>query len=141
MPGPPRLLFRLTAQEVILWPEPIVARTLRLSDCALDPAATPSSVRAPKITSPAAHQTGTIAALLNGRGQCDAPNESELGARARTVDRGEGAVRSAHEAVTHIVGVDVPSDNCPLRIQAALGDHGALVYACARTRSIEGGEG
>jgi hypothetical protein len=24
MPGPPQLLFRLMAQEVILWPEPIV---------------------------------------------------------------------------------------------------------------------
>lgn len=28
MPGPPRLLFRLTAREVILWPEPIVPEHL-----------------------------------------------------------------------------------------------------------------
>ena len=59
-------------------------------------------------------------------------------ARARGIERGDSAVRSAHEAVIHIARVRVPSSDRTLRIDGQW--LGALEGTCARTRRIEGRE-
>src|SRR5439155_11809728 len=61
---------------------------------------------------------------------------------ARNVERGDGAVRSAHEAVKHIAPVPNGSRNRPRRVDAVLDCRkGALERACARAGTIVRGDG
>src|ERR1700751_2915334 len=59
--------------------------------------------------------------------------------RARSIKRGDGTIRGAHEAVKYVARVKVISGNrtCGIDVKG----EGALDGACARARSIERGEG
>src|SRR6478736_8986110 len=59
-------------------------------------------------------------------------------AGARGIERGDTAVRSAHEAVIHITGVRVHSRGRSRGVDAA--GRGALAGTCARARNIERGD-
>src|SRR5262249_22635940 len=60
-------------------------------------------------------------------------------ASAGSVERGDGPVRSAQEAVDPVAGVTQEPGDCPLRVDAA--DCGALTGVCACARSFELGDG
>ncbi len=60
-------------------------------------------------------------------------------ARAGSIERGDGAVWSANEAVLHGVIVKVPPCNRPRRVNVLSGS--AIVRACARAGSIERSDG
>src|SRR6266446_1263827 len=63
-------------------------------------------------------------------------------ARAWSIERGDGAVRSAHEAVKHVARVKVLSHSRACRVQAIdRCGSSALERACACARSIESGDG
>src|SRR6516225_4575806 len=57
----------------------------------------------------------------------------------RNIERGESAVRVAHEAVIHITRVSETPVNRSCRVDA--GSSGALAGICARAWGIEGGDG
>jgi hypothetical protein len=61
------------------------------------------------------------------------------GPRARSVECGDTAVRSAQETVKHVASVRVASRDCPCRVDGERGC--ALAGTCTRARSIECGDG
>jgi hypothetical protein len=60
-------------------------------------------------------------------------------AGARSIKRGDSAVRSAQKAVIHVAGIDVISRDRSRRVNVK--GYGALVAACTRARSIKLGDG
>src|SRR5262245_51006512 len=60
-------------------------------------------------------------------------------ARARCVERGEGAMRSPQEAMAHIARINIVSRDRACRVDAAVAES-ALEGSCACTRSIEHSE-
>ena len=58
--------------------------------------------------------------------------------RAWSIERREGAVLSAQEAVVHIARVNVESRDRPRRVDVP--GEGALTRACARARNVERGD-
>src|SRR5438067_3965220 len=61
---------------------------------------------------------------------------------ARNIKRGHSAVRSAQDTVKHIVCVKRSCRDRPCGVEAVDGkNNGALAGACARVRSVEGGDG
>ena len=63
-------------------------------------------------------------------------------ARARRIERGHSAVRSAQDAVIHIARVKGSCRDRPCGVKAIAGKNkGALAGACAGVRSIKGSDG
>src|SRR5262249_34254261 len=63
-------------------------------------------------------------------------------ARPQNIEGGHSAIRSAQDAVKHIVRVKGSCSDCPCGVEAIDGkNYGALAGACARARSIKRGDG
>src|SRR5207253_11513178 len=61
-------------------------------------------------------------------------------ARARSVERGERAIRSPQEAMTHIAVVSVVSRDGACRVNATVAEGALRKRSCACTRSIKHSE-
>src|SRR4029077_2510394 len=77
--------------------------------------------------------------LVNPEGECALQWAC---ARARNVESGDRAIRSAQEAVIHIARVKRSPRDCPCGVEAIAGKNkGALAGPCAGVRSIKRSDG